>query len=108
MGALINEQAWSAPDVKTTFTFPGSDSVTQTPACGNMDTGSVGVGLPSAAYKAYTALITSTACNGSGLPDLAWNVNGIDFPFDKRDLLGYDGTGNCYLDIRDEGDRAAL
>lgn len=109
VGAFINEQAWSAPDVKTTFTFPGSDNVVQTPVYANMDTGTIGVGLPSAAYQAYTALITSLACDGSGLPDLAWNVNGIDFPFDKRDLLGYNGEGNCYLDMRDEGeDSAAL
>jgi hypothetical protein len=106
-GAFINEQAWSAPDVKTTFTFPGSDDIVQTPVYANMDTGTIGVGLPSPAYKAYTALITSLACDGSGLPDLAWNVNGIDFPFDKRDLLGYFGGGECYLNIRDEGENMA-
>lgn len=106
-GAYINEQAWSAPNVLTTFTFPGSDQVAQPATYANMDTGSPSVGLTSAAYKAYTAQITSLACDGSGLPDLAWHVDGIDFPIDKRDLLGYSGSNTCYLDIYDSGDSAS-
>lgn len=107
-GAQINEQAWSAPDALTTFTFEGSDKVDQTPVYANMDTGSSGIGLPSPAFKAWSAMITSTACDGSGMPALAWNVVGVDLSFDKRDLLGYNGPDNCYSMVYDAGTNAAL
>jgi hypothetical protein len=79
-----------------------SNNITRTPVYANMDTGSVGTGLPSAAYKVYNTLITLTVRDGSGLPDLAQTVRRIDFPFNKRDLLGYNSKGDCYLDMGDE------
>lgn len=50
----------------------------------------------------------STNCDGSGLPELAWHVDGLDFPYDKRDLLSSDGQGGCVLNVVDGGDDVGL
>ena len=105
-GAMINEQAWSAFDARATFTFIGSDQANQKAVICEMDTGAAGVGLPSAVFVVWKTQITSLACDGSGLPDLAWSVDGLDLPFGRRDLLGYNGPDNCYLDAYDAGDDA--
>lgn len=75
-----------------------------------MDTGSSGVGLPSPVFNAYRALVQSETCDGSGLPDLAVKIAGVELAFDKRDLLGYNPSdGNCFLNMYDSGtDGAAL
>lgn len=109
-GAFINEQAWSAYNANATFVFTGSDQVEQPGVTLEMDTGSSGVGLPSPVYSAYQALVRSEACDGSGLPDLAVKIAGVELAFDKRDLLGYNPSSeDCFLNMYDKGtDGAAL
>ncbi|OCF39865.1 hypothetical protein I317_06359 [Kwoniella heveanensis CBS 569] len=102
-GAYIDEQAWSAPDWKSTFTFPGSEDITQELVTPNMDTGASGIGLPTAVYNAYTPQIANASCDGSGMPPLAWNVNGVDFYFDPLDLLNKQGPNDCYFQGYDAG-----
>lgn len=106
-GAVIDEQAWSAPNAPVTFKWPGSDAVQQTPTLVNIDSGAPGVYLPTAVFNDYMSKVTSNACDGSGMPDLSVIFDGVEFAFDKRDLLVYNkGTdpAECYVNLADAGD----
>lgn len=101
------EQAWSAPDVKITFKFPGSNAINQTAVYANIDSGAPGVYMPTPVWNAWSSQIKSSACDGSGLPALSTIWNGVEIAFDKRDLLAYDGNGGCYVNAADAGPNSA-